>query len=846
MSELKININTVYNKEGLQKLEQQLLQMKTQLIDLKSKFGSKSEWVKEEQKAIIQLNSDIRDYKQNIVSQERAAAQEVKKLINEERQLERQKAQEEKNLIKEKAAQEKASQQELKRLKAEERQILRQKAQEEKALIRERTIQERAAAQELKRLNAEDRQLAKQKATEEKAAIKERLAQEREAQREATKYKDFKGQSVTLGSTEAVKQQIQHYSKLRDTIARNTPEFAKLSEQIKLLKTQLRTASPFQLLEFGENVTVVMQGLIGIGQRGFQVAHQLAKQGAELQVARQAFDKYSGGVENARRNLELLRIASSGNLDDTRVMHLANRFLALGYNINQVAQIFSMAENAGDEFGVSMEEGIEKILRFTETGKGRGFEKFGVDISNVNKKTIELAGGSKELYEALDLEGQQLLRTKALLDAHGESLDKIITKQKGLDDKLASNESGFSNLSATIGNAGLKVFGSQLDGVSVALDKMQNKTDKAGYSLSDYFQVVGKYTTVAGLISMFKSAADVTSYWDTKLRSITQSLWNAKKQAETISKGYEYPYEFTVEKPPEKQPSYSGSGSYGSKEPETVIEQTTRIIQKEKELAELIKEKDLLSVDYKSNTNVILEVTKEIAELEKEIAKYKAQYSGLKTPAVTSGISEVSPLRKFIDVSKEVNLLAMGQEYEKQGLRIKTTNQILSESFLQLTQAHGQFIGALIKGDQDGFKNFMKSVVTTFISSVQAMIFASSAALLAKGITTFGISMITDAPLLAGAWLALEMAKGAIGALETGGSFGPGTYLVGERGPELATFGASGYMYNARETQNILSQPKVSTSVSSDIYIKTDVDFIKFMKIAVPKYNEYRRMKVGA
>ena len=38
------------------------------------------------------------------------------------------------------------------------------------------------------------------------------------------------------------------------------------------------------------------------------------------------------------------------------------------------------------------------------------------------------------------------------------------------------------------------------------------------------------------------------------------------------------------------------------------------------------------------------------------------------------------------------------------------------------------------------------------------------------------------------------------GSRASGGHFGPGAYLVGENGPEIATFGTSGYMVNATRT----------------------------------------------
>ena len=64
----------------------------------------------------------------------------------------------------------------------------------------------------------------------------------------------------------------------------------------------------------------------------------------------------------------------------------------------------------------------------------------------------------------------------------------------------------------------------------------------------------------------------------------------------------------------------------------------------------------------------------------------------------------------------------------------------------------GLFTGLIQGGENamDALKETMKTIVNTFITSIQAMILAATGGMFAKAITTFGISLITDAP-----WLAL-------------------------------------------------------------------------------------------
>ena len=186
--------------------------------------------------------------------------------------------------------------------------------------------------------------------------------------------------------------------------------------------------------------------------------------------------------------------------------------------------------------------------------------------------------------------------------------------------------------------------------------------------------------------------------------------------------------------------------------------------------------------------------------------------------------------------------------------------RLLDSATIATTNSLGQLFEAFTSGGDsanDAFKKFLKSIVNAFISSVQAMLFAAGSAAAAKGITSFGISLITDLPQIALAWVGLEMAKGIIAGLATGGSFDSGMYLVGERGPELAVMGSSGYMINNEKLNALLSPNKSSsklerfsqTSLASSkvtnqpVYIMANMDGLKFFKTNKPVFDRYSNIK---
>ncbi len=96
--------------------------------------------------------------------------------------------------------------------------------------------------------------------------------------------------------------------------------------------------------------------------------------------------------------------------------------------------------------------------------------------------------------------------------------------------------------------------------------------------------------------------------------------------------------------------------------------------------------------------------------------------------------------------------------------------KMLDSTVQGVGESIGGFFTGLAQGNPDAFKQFLKSIVNTFLTSIQAMILGAKAASGAKAIGSFGLTLITDAPLLAAAWLALEAAKGIVQGLNKGGT----------------------------------------------------------------------------
>lgn len=151
---------------------------------------------------------------------------------------------------------------------------------------------------------------------------------------------------------------------------------------------------------------------------------------------------------------------------------------------------------------------------------------------------------------------------------------------------------------------------------------------------------------------------------------------------------------------------------------------------------------------------------------QKKIAETQIAYAGLGTTLkdlqnkVKDSNSEIEDFAGPLPAIKQL---------DKDLSAAEARSQQFGEIAVQTFGGIGAALGAGADDAGEAWKNLLKSVGTSFISMVQGMLLASEAASAAKAVTSFGITLITDAPLIAGAYLALEGAKAYINSLDTGG-----------------------------------------------------------------------------
>jgi len=240
------------------------------------------------------------------------------------------------------------------------------------------------------------------------------------------------------------------------------------------------------------------------------------------------------------------------------------------------------------------------------------------------------------------------------------------------------------------------------------------------------------------------------------------------------------------------------------------------------QLNDLIREENRLRSGINERMQMQVDMGSQIFELNKKSKESTAFSLGLENLAID--------IQKLPEALREITPLM----------------QITEDATVSLANnLSGMFTG-FIKGGEDAMgavKEAMKSIVNTVITAMEAWLFAAQGGSFAKAISTFGVSLITDIPWTIAGFAALEIARGIIGGLATGGKAEAGTpYMVGERGQELFIPNQSGQVLSNKDTMKLLSGIGGSNPIVNN-YFSVESDFISVMEKNMPLYNQRKYAK---
>lgn len=174
-----------------------------------------------------------------------------------------------------------------------------------------------------------------------------------------------------------------------------------------------------------------MAGALGLafGARElFTFAKDAVYASAELEVLKKNF-------QGTAADIELFKKATAGTVSEGTILKLSNQATDLGLSMQDQAKLFYLAEEAGDKYGSSLEEGFQRVVKATE-GQVKGLAALGLQKAVYNEIVDRLAKTEGDAIEKLEPEIQKRIRIQAVLEATGVTMEKVNNQLADSKDKL--------------------------------------------------------------------------------------------------------------------------------------------------------------------------------------------------------------------------------------------------------------------------------------------------------------------------------------------------------------------------------------------------------------------------
>lgn len=198
---------------------------------------------------------------------------------------------------------------------------------------------------------------------------------------------------------------------------------------------------------FAGKVVALNQGFELLG-RAIQAFKKPLMDAAEAEVLQETF---AGTAEQ----MELFRKATAGTVLDSSLIKLSNQARDLGLSMDQQAILFAAAEEAGDKYGVGVEEAFQKLVLVSE-GATKGLKDLGIQKEVYERMVDNLAKAEGRAINDLGEETQKRIRLQAVIALTGITLDDVAKKESDSKDRL---EQMGVNLDQLLENFGRVILG---------------------------------------------------------------------------------------------------------------------------------------------------------------------------------------------------------------------------------------------------------------------------------------------------------------------------------------------------------------------------------------------------
>ena len=528
-------------------------------------------------------------------------------------------------------------------------------------------------------------------------------------------------------------------------------------------------------------------GLAGIAAGIVKFGANAFKMGADFQELRSNF-------VGSAQDLELFRKATAGTVSDGGLIQLSNYASDLGISLKDQALLFSLAEDASDKYGGTVAENFERVVNATD-GSAKGLRAIGIGVKEYNQELEKLLPNNVKNIDDLDAETQQQIRLEAIIKAKGITIEDVQNKEQSNADVIAGLGKLYETLMVNIGltlNENVKLGDSMED--------LTGKTKVLGEGIGRFLLIIG----------------DVYSFFDTTLNPARWLGYNSTLQmitdgvSDAINK---------VKELLNLRDSARGGNFSGNQGADIQITPTDQFGRPMYLPSSYIDEGGVKTPKIKTSKGGNTNRTDTLSESEKK--KLAEQEAILSINA--NGQAEFFELTKI-----KVPYTTDNKGVQSDWMAGMSDKEL--QSFLALNNTPSNEPSTLVDDSQTIYNN---------IAGLMNILNVGTDTFVSKLLAGFGTAyQILD---IATSILSFIPGFGSIFGRASGGMVNAGgTYLVGERGPEILRMsGSGGMIYNNSQT-NKLMNTALNRQNPVNVYVSSNIDQ-RFLKVGIEKYNSNQK-----
>jgi hypothetical protein len=536
--------------------------------------------------------------------------------------------------------------------------------------------------------------------------------------------------------------EIQFLLTLKDQL---TAKWLGVTEQMKSSAKSM--ASTFQANWAA--ITVGWLAVEHIVHQGFEWMQEWAKE----QTMKNAFNATLSSMGlNAEEEFARIEKAAAGLMTEGTLAQMSNKWIAMGMDIRQLADLIVVARSKAREMGLSASEAFENITTAIASGRQKMLKSMNisVDIKAAEKAYSDSLGITSGALD--DVQKRQAI-LNAVLQSGKIALDGVATGTSTLNEDIQRMKVQAQEAKEFIGSLFAR-FVAYLEGVAFA----------GGAYLSRMLGfILTPFAAAEGLLRKF----GVESTFITDL--MNKSNDNANKLATSAATSFETVMQSTENF--SKIMNDAGKIVKGSgNETGTATEKVDRLNAHLNDLQKTLKGMEIGTAPYIRTLSQIMLLQNQIKDATD--AATKAATLQAWTGAADMGKLQAAGVMAWDKLKKKAdeyfNSIRPGMVKSVDAVRGLTDEMV--QDLNDKGEAWKGVMGNLASAMSDGFtaafsgaagagKTFLRSVVLLAIDMVQGLLLASVAAMFTKGILTFGISLGADLALAAAATIALQAAR---------------------------------------------------------------------------------------